>query len=347
MMKKIGRYIILAFLTAPSLVLASGRDVINIVGSSTVYPFATVVAERFGKSSKFKTPKIESTGTGGGIKLFCAGVDINTPDITNASRRMKQSEFNLCQKNGVKKIVEVLVGYDGIVLANTKLKPQMQLSLRDIFLALAKSVPATDGSETLIDNPYKTWQDVNPNLPANKIEVLGPPPTSGTRDAFAELALEGGCQTFSFLKALKKKNKSRYKAICHGVREDGAYIEAGENDNLIVQKLVANPNAMGVFGFSFLDQNSDIIQGSIINLATAEFESIADGDYPISRPLYFYVKKAHIGVIPGIAEYITAFTSEAAYGEDGYLTDKGLIPLDDAKRQMMRQNANDLQNLDL
>jgi len=302
-MKKIGRYIILAFLTAPSLVLASGRDVINIVGSSTVYPFATVVAERFGKSSKFKTPKIESTGTGGGIKLFCAGVDINTPDITNASRRMKQSEFNLCQKNGVKKIVEVLVGYDGIVLANTKLKPQMQLSLRDIFLALAKSVPATDGSETLIDNPYKTWQDVNPNLPANKIEVLGPPPTS--------------------------------------------YIEAGENDNLIVQKLVANPNAMGVFGFSFLDQNSDIIQGSIINLATAEFESIADGDYPISRPLYFYVKKAHIGVIPGIAEYITAFTSEAAYGEDGYLTDKGLIPLDDAKRQMMRQNANDLQNLDL
>ncbi|RKZ75357.1 MAG: phosphate ABC transporter substrate-binding protein [Gammaproteobacteria bacterium] len=346
-MKKIGRYIILAFLTAPSLVLASGRDVINIVGSSTVYPFATVVAERFGKSSKFKTPKIESTGTGGGIKLFCAGVDINTPDITNASRRMKQSEFNLCQKNGVKKIVEVLVGYDGIVLANTKLKPQMQLSLRDIFLALAKSVPATDGSETLIDNPYKTWQDVNPNLPANKIEVLGPPPTSGTRDAFAELALEGGCQTFSFLKALKKKNKSRYKAICHGVREDGAYIEAGENDNLIVQKLVANPNAMGVFGFSFLDQNSDIIQGSIINLATAEFESIADGDYPISRPLYFYVKKAHIGVIPGIAEYITAFTSEAAYGEDGYLTDKGLIPLDDAKRQMMRQNANDLQNLDL
>ncbi|RKZ43338.1 MAG: phosphate ABC transporter substrate-binding protein [Gammaproteobacteria bacterium] len=346
-MKKIGRYIILAFLTAPSLVLASGRDVINIVGSSTVYPFATVVAERFGKSSKFKTPKIESTGTGGGIKLFCAGVDINTPDITNASRRMKQSEFNLCQKNGVKKIVEVLVGYDGIVLANTKLKPQMQLSLRDIFLALAKSVPATDGSETLIDNPYKTWQDVNPNLPANKIEVLGPPPTSGTRDAFAELALEGGCQTFSFLKALKKKNKSRYKAICHGVREDGVYIEAGENDNLIVQKLVANPNAMGVFGFSFLDQNSDIIQGSIINLATAEFESIADGDYPISRPLYFYVKKAHIGVIPGIAEYITAFTSEAAYGEDGYLTDKGLIPLDDAKRQMMRQNANDLQNLDL
>ncbi len=333
--------------TDHSSLLASGRDVINIVGSSTVYPFATVVAERFGKSSKFKTPKIESTGTGGGIKLFCAGVDINTPDITNASRRMKQSEFNQCQNNGVKRIVEVLVGYDGIVLANTKAKPQMQLSLRDIFLALAKSVPATDGSQTLIANPYKTWQEVNPNLPANKIEVLGPPPTSGTRDAFAELALEGGCKTFPFLKALKKTDKPRYKAICHRVREDGAYIEAGENDNLIVQKLLTNPKAVGVFGFSFLDQNSDIIQGSIINGATAEFESIAAGDYPISRPLYFYAKKSHVGVVPGIAEYIAAFTSEAAYGEEGYLTDKGLIPLDDAKRQAVRESANSLQNLEL
>ncbi len=345
-MKQIGLYIILT-LTAPSLVLASGRDVINIVGSSTVYPFATVVAERFGKSSKFKTPKIESTGTGGGIKLFCAGVDINTPDITNASRRMKKSEFNQCQKNGVKKIVEVLVGYDGIVLAHAMRKTQMQLSLRDIFLALAKSVPASDGSQTLVDNPYKTWQEINPKLPAKKIEVLGPPPTSGTRDAFVELALEGGCKTFQWIKALKKTDKSRYKAICHGMREDGAYIEAGENDNLIVQKLVANPNAMGIFGFSFLDQNSDIIQGSIINGAKAEFESIASGDYPISRPLYFYVKKAHVDVIPGIAEYIAAFTSEATSGEEGYLTDKGLIPLDEAKRQTVRQNANKLQNLDL
>jgi phosphate transport system substrate-binding protein len=342
MKKIIGGCIILA-LAVPSLVMANGRNVINIVGSSTVYPFATVVAERFGKSSKFKTPKIESTGTGGGIKLFCAGVDINTPDITNASRRMKKSEFNRCQKNGVKEIVEILVGYDGIVLANTMAKPQMQLSLRDIFLALAKSVPATNGSQTLVDNPYKTWRDVNRKLPANKIEVLGPPPTSGTRDAFAELALEGGCKTFNWIKALKKTDKSRYKAICHAVREDGAYIEAGENDNLIVQKLVANPNAVGVFGFSFLDQNSDIIQGSIINGAETEFESIAAGDYPISRPLYFYVKKAHIGVVPGIAEYIAAFTSEAAFGEDGYLTDKGLIPLDDAKRQAVRKSANHLQ----
>jgi len=346
-MKKIGGYIILALLTAPSLVLASGRDVINIVGSSTVYPFATVVAERFGKASKFKTPKIESTGTGGGIKLFCTGVDINTPDITNASRRMKKSEFNRCQKNGVKEIVEVLVGYDGIVLANTTSKQQMQISLRDIFLALAKFVPASDGSQTLVENPYKTWRDVNPKLPPNEIEVLGPPPTSGTRDAFAELALEGGCKTFSFLKALRKTNKSRYKAICHAVREDGAYIEAGENNNLIVQKLVANPKAVGVFGFSFLDQNSDIIQGSLINGAEPEFDSIADGDYPISRPLYFYVKKAHVGVVPGIAQYIAAFTSENAYGEDGYLTDKGLIPLDDAKRIAVRKSANNLQVLAL
>ncbi len=338
-MQRIWLSIILS-LAVYSSALANGRDVINIVGSSTVYPFSTVVAERFGKSTKFKTPKIESTGTGGGVKLFCAGIGVNTPDITNASRKMKKSEYDMCQKNGVKEIVEVLVGYDGIVLANTKKALQMQLSLQDIFLALAKEVPASDGSETLVANPYKTWKDINSNLPANKIEVLGPPPTSGTRDAFVELALEGGCKTFSWIKAIKKTDKSRYKAICHSMREDGAYIEAGENDNLIVQKLIANPKAVGIFGFSFLDQNSDSVQGSVINGAAAEFDNIAEGAYPISRPLYFYAKKAHIGIIPGIAEYIAAFTSEAAFGEEGYLTDKGLIPLNETKRQQVRSDAN-------
>ncbi len=321
---------------------SAGRDTISIVGSSTVYPFATVVAERFGKTTNFKTPKIEATGTGGGFKLFCASTGINSPDITNASRRIKTSEFESCQKNGVKEIVEVLIGYDGIVIANAKSAKRLELSRKDIFLALAKDVPAANGGAKLIPNPYKTWKDVNPSLPDNKIEVLGPPPTSGTRDAFAELALEGGCKTFDWIKAIKKVDKHQYKDICHSIREDGAYIEAGENDNLIVQKLEANPKALGVFGFSFLDQNTDKVQGSIVDGAEPEFETIASGEYPVSRPLYFYVKTAHVGKVPGIAEYVKAFTDARAVGDEGYLLDKGLIPLDEAKRKVVRDAANNM-----
>ncbi len=326
---------------------AAGRDTISVMGSSTVYPFATVVAERFGKGSDFKTPKIESTGTGGGMKLFCAGDGIDTPDMTNASRRIKKSEFEMCLKNGVAGITEVMIGYDGIVIASSKEAEVMKLSRKDIFLALAKEVPAKDGSETLVANPYKTWKDVNPSLPANKIEVLGPPPTSGTRDAFAELALEGGCKKFDWIKAMKKSDKSRYKTVCHSVREDGAYIEAGENDNLIVQKLTANPKALGVFGFSFLDQNADKVQGSTVDGSVPTFENIADGSYPVSRPLYFYVKKAHVGRIPGMVEYVTEFTSEAAMGEDGYLADKGLIPLPDEMRKEVRESSVGMKALEL
>jgi phosphate transport system substrate-binding protein len=326
---------------------AAGRDTISVMGSSTVYPFATVVAERFGKGTDFKTPKIESTGTGGGMKLFCAGDGIDTPDMTNASRRIKKSEFEMCQKNGVAGITEVMIGYDGIVIANAKKSEVMKLSRKDIFLALAKQVPAKDGSEKLVANPYKTWKEVNPALPANKIEVLGPPPTSGTRDAFAELALEGGCKTFDWIKAMKKSDKSRYKTVCHSVREDGAYIEAGENDNLIVQKLTANPKALGVFGFSFLDQNADKVQGSTIDGSVPTFENIADGSYPVSRPLYFYVKKAHVGRIPGMVEYVTEFTSDAAMGEDGYLADKGLIPLPEKMRNEVRENSVGMKSLEL
>ncbi len=325
----------------------SGRDVINIVGSSTVYPFSTVVAERFGKTTSFKTPKIESTGTGGGMKLFCSGIDINTPDITNASRRIKASELKMCQDNGVIGVVEILIGYDGIVLANSRETKQHSFSTRDIFLALAKEVPAADGSGALIENPHQTWQDVNPDLPAVKIEVLGPPPTSGTRDAFAELALEGGCKTFDFIKAMSKSDKNRFKSICHTVREDGVYVETGENDNLIVQKLQANPNALGVFGFSFLDQNSDVVQGSMINGSEPEFETIASGDYPVSRPLYFYVKKAHIGSVPGMQEFLAEFTSENTISEDGYLTDKGLISLAPELRNKVRSDAMSLTDLAL
>lgn len=330
--------------TAASSSFAAGREHIEIVGSSTVYPFATVVAETFGKKTKFKTPKIESTGSGGGLKLFCSGNGVDTPDITNSSRRIKKSEVESCAKNGVTSITEVQVGFDGIAIANAKNGNVFNLTLKDIFLALAKEVPGEKEGE-LIANPYKTWKDVNSDLPETKIEVLGPPPTSGTRDAFAELALEGGCKKFDWIKAIKKQDKNKYKSICHTIREDGAYIEAGENDNLIVQKLEKNPDALGVFGFSFLDQNSDKVKGSSIDGVEITFENIADGKYPVSRPLFFYVKNDHVGKIPGIAEFITEFTSEESWGEEGYLTEKGLIPLSEAKRLDMGVSARLLKQL--
>lgn len=325
---------------------AAGRDYISIVGSSTVYPFATVVAEQFGKTTKFKTPKIEATGSGGGLKLFCGGVGVGHPDITNASRRIKKSEVDLCAKNGVNEITEIKIGYDGIVIANSRKAKRMLISSRDLFLALAKDIPSGVG-ESLIPNPHKTWKDVNPALPDIKIEVLGPPPTSGTRDAFAELALEGGCKTFEWIKAMKKKDRNKYRAVCHAVREDGAYIEAGENDVLILRKLEANPDAFGIFGFSFLDQNEDRVQGSVIDGKKPTFENIADGIYPVSRALFFYVKKAHAGMIPGMKEYISEFTSEKAYGEEGYLIDKGLIPMPEEEREKFRREGKQLTNLSL
>ena len=321
---------------------AQARDYVSIVGSSTVYPFATVVAERFGKSTRFQTPKIESTGSGGGLKLFCAGVGVNHPDVANSSRRIKKSEVERCRGNGVTDVVEVKVGYDGIVLANSRKSEVMEVGRRDVFLALAREVPDPAGGEALVPNPYRTWKDVNDALPDTKIVVLGPPPTSGTRDAFAELALEGGCKTFDFIEAMKKKDKSAYKAVCHSIREDGAYVEAGENDNLIVQKLEADPDAFGVFGFSFLDQNVDKLQGSKVDGVAPEFEAIASGGYPVSRPLYLYVKKAHAGQIPGIEGYLAEFTSERAWGDDGYLTDKGLIPMPKEERMKF---AADVENL--
>jgi phosphate transport system substrate-binding protein len=356
---------------------AADRDTVSIVGSSTVYPFATVVAERFGRSSDFKTPKIESTGSGGGLKLFCKGVGASTPDITNASRRIKKSEYDDCMANGVKEVIEVLIGYDGIAIANSKKAPQFELSTKDLYMALAKDVPGADGK--LIPNPNKTWKDVNPALPATKIEVLGPPPTSGTRDAFAELALGGGAQKVADLKALRDmgadqaddikammkkiglqegvytaltekkgkapKGKDVFKTIAYAVREDGAYIEAGENDNLIVQKLESNPNALGIFGFSFLEENGDKVQGSVIDGVTPSFDTIASGDYPVSRPLYFYIKGAHVGKIPGIQEYALAFASKKAMGEDGYLPEKGLIPVSPEELKQVQEDVKNLNKL--
>ncbi len=323
---------------------AEARDQIRIVGSSTVFPFSTAVAERFGKTTDFKTPVVESTGSGGGLKLFCSGAGVDTPDITNASRRIKKSEVELCASNGVKDIIEVKVGYDGIVFANSRKADVMDLSRKDIYLALAKDI-MVDGK--VVANPNKTWKDVNAALPAIKIEVMGPPPTSGTRDAFVELVMEEGCDEIPAIKAMAKADKSGHKALCQTMREDGAFIEAGENDNLIVQKLNANPDAFGIFGYSFLDQNSDTVQGSKIDGVEPEFERIAAGDYAVSRPLFFYVKKAHIGTVPGIKEFMAEFTADATWGNEGYLTDKGLIPLGDAERKTWLDKVTGLANLSM
>jgi phosphate transport system substrate-binding protein len=339
------------FVLLASAVLGSGfaadaqaqanRDYIYIVGSSTVYPFSTVVAERFGRSTEFKTPKVEATGSGGGLKLFCDGVGVDHPDITNASRAIKQSEVDTCATNGVSEIVEVKIGYDGIVIANAISSVDVNLSRADIFLALAKQVPG-DADGELIDNPYETWKDVNPDLPDARIEVLGPPPTSGTRDAFVELAMEGGCKTIPWINALKSSDSNAYKTICHTIREDGAFVEAGENDNLIVQKLEANPAAFGIFGFSFLDQNSEKVKGAKVDGVAPTFDGIADGDYPVSRSLFFYAKKAHVDVIPGLREFLREFSSERAWGDEGYLSERGLIPMPSEERSEIAANVRKL-----
>jgi phosphate transport system substrate-binding protein len=336
-----------AALAFSTCVNAASRDYISIVGSSTVYPFATVVAEQFGKTSSFKTPKIESTGSGGGLKLFCAGVGVNDPDITNASRRIKLTEFKTCQKNGVKDILEVKIGYDGIAIANSKKAQRFTLTRKDLFLALAKQVPNPKGGESLVDNPYKTWKEVDSTLPNVKIEVLGPPPTSGTRDAFTELAMEAGCKTFEWIEAMEKTDKNKFKSTCYTMREDGAYIEAGENDNLIVQKLEADPAALGIFGFSYLDQNTDKIQGSLVDGVAPEFEAIAEGKYPVSRPLFFYVKKAHIGKVPGIKEYLAEWAKDSTWGDEGYLADKGLIPMPESERVKYSKDIKMMTNLQM
>lgn len=334
--------------------LAQSRDQIRIVGSSTVFPFSTAVAEEFGRSTDFKTPIVEATGSGGGLKLFCSGIGTSHPDITNSSRRIKQSELDLCARNGVVGIVEVKIGHDGIVLAASKAAAPMTLTLRDLYLALAAKVPApgTEGGEgNMINNPNRTWQQVNPNLPNKPIMVLGPPPTSGTRDAFNELAIETGCDTFAGLAALETSNENLHRFLCRSIREDGAYTEAGENDNLIVQKIQTNSNAIGIFGYSFLDQNGDVLRA--FPLAKEEglqpyaptFDAIAQGAYPISRSLYLYVKKAHVDVVPGIREFLAEFTSDKATGDFGYLSDRGLIPLSPEDREKYEQAAVALDNL--
>ncbi|MEM6381578.1 MAG: substrate-binding domain-containing protein [Pseudomonadota bacterium] len=311
---------------------AHARDQIQVVGSSTVFPFTTAVAERFGQQTDFATPVVESTGTGGGMRLFCAGVGVDTPDFTNASRGMRSSELENCTANGVTP-VEMRVGFDGIVIADAIEGPTLNLTRAQLFLALAKQIPGDDGA--LMDNPNVSWSDIDPGLPSAAIEVLGPPPTSGTRDAFLELVMEPGCEEAGF-------DGDTCEAIFEELREDGAYVDAGENDNLIVQRLQANPDAVGIFGFSFLDQNGDVIKGATVDGVEPSFENIASGDYPVSRSLYVYVKAEHVGVIPGMEEFIAEYTSDSAWGEDGYLAERGLIPLPDDERGPAGEEARSL-----
>jgi phosphate transport system substrate-binding protein len=325
----------LAVLFAFGLIVAShvahaqGRDQITAVGSSTVYPFTTTVAEQFGRAGKFKTPKVESTGTGGGIKLFCNGIGPQFPDVANASRAMKKGEFETCVKNGVSEIIEIKIGYDGLTIADAKSGAISSLTKKQVWLALAKQIP--DASGKLINNPNKTWKDVDASLPAIKIEVLGPPPTSGTRDSFHELFMEEGCPF---------ENKKQ----CHAIREDGAYIEAGENDNLIVQKLVSNKNALGIFGYSFLEENRDRVKALKIDGIAPSFETISSAKYTAARPLFVYIKKAHIGVIPGLKEFAEEYVSNKAIGEEGYLSDRGLVSLDSSDLAKTRADVKSMKN---
>ncbi len=318
----------------------AARDQIRIVGSSTVYPFTTTVAEAFGKATGMKTPVVESTGTGGGMKLFCAGVGEDTPDFTNASRAIKKSEFEDCVKNGVTDIIEIKVGFDGLSLAQSKDATPFELTKLQIFLALAKEIPDKDGK--LIANPNMLWSDVDASLPKTKIEVLGPPKTSGTRDSFAELAMSAGAEKIDSLKALKGTDVKAFDAIWKAMREDGAFVEAGENDNLIVQKLQANPNAVGIFGYSFLEENSKTINDIKVDGIEATYETIADGSYKMSRPLFIYAKKQHMESIAGMKEFIAEYTSVKALGPDGYLADKGIITLPEDQAAKSMESATSL-----
>lgn len=317
---------------------ANARDQLLIVGSSTVYPFVTVVAEEFGNGTDFKAPTVEPTGTGGGFKQFCDGVGEKFPDFSNASRAIKDSERELCAKNGVEAITELKIGFDGIVLANAKAAPRYDLTKEQIFLALAEKIPSGD---TLVENKNQLWSDIDPALPAEKIEVYGPPATSGTRDAFVELVMEPACKDMPAFKTAYPDEKERVKA-CHLIRKDGAYIEAGENDNVIVSKLTNNPKALGIFGFSFLDQNQNTVQGSLISGVDPTFENILAGTYGVSRSLYVYAKDAHVGVIPGMGEFVQELASADALGEFGYLADKGLIPLPADELAEMQKRASAL-----
>lgn len=333
------RFSLLAALVAVTSAVggcSDSRTQIRVVGSSTVFPFTTAVAENFSRNNaEYLAPIVEATGTGGGIKLFCAGLGSRYPDVANASRRMKASELADCHKNGARDVVEIKVGIDGVVLAQGKGGTPVNVRLRDVYAALAADPfgkPQT----------ARTWRDVNPELPDIRIEVIGPPPTSGTRDAFNELYMVAGCETDPGMKALKKSDEDRFKAICNKIREDGAYVEAGENDNLIVQKLGGNPAAIGVLGFSFLERNLDTLRDVRIDGVEATYETISNFRYPASRPLYIYVKAQHVRAIRGLRAFLDEYTSERAWAPGGYLERRGLVPAPEAVRVANRDRSDRL-----
>jgi phosphate transport system substrate-binding protein len=323
--------------TATTLILASGaaeaRDQIQIVGSSTVFPYTQAVAENFANMTGNPSPVVESTGTGGGMKIFCEGVGEGTPDITGASRAMKASEYETCMANGVSSITEVLIGYDGLSFAVSRNGEVIDVTKPQLFQALAAEVEV-DGE--IVDNPYTKWSEIDPSLPDAEILVFGPPPTSGTRDAWVELVMEEGCEAYPAIEALGDDRKDE---VCQRMRTDGPFVEAGENDNLIVQRLEADPHAYGIFGYSFLYENQDKLAGNMVEGVSPSFDTIADGSYSISRPLFFYIKNAHRGVIPGLNEFIEEYTSDASMAPGGYLSERGLVPLGDDRRNEMVQSA--------
>ena len=312
---------------------ASARDQIRIVGSSTVFPFTQAVAEEFANVTGNPAPVVESTGTGGGMKIFCGGVGPDFPDVSGASRAMKESEHKACMDNGVDSVTEVLIGYDGIAFASARKGAVIDVTIPQLFQALAAEVEV-DGK--VVANPYKKWSEIDSSLPDVEITVFGPPPTSGTRDAWVELVMEEGCEAFPAIEALEGEKKDQ---VCARMRTDGPFVEAGENDNLIVQRLNADENAFGIFGYSFLYENQDTLEGEKIDGVAPSFETIADGSYPVSRPLFFYIKNAHRGVIPGLDDFIGAYVSEAAMGDGGYLSERGLIPLPTEQRDTVRTDA--------
>ena len=322
---------------APPVFAASPDQKIKIVGSSTVAPFSTTVAEQFGAISEFPTPIVETTGTGGGFKAFCQGIGPDQPSISNASRPVKPSEIELCRKAGITEIVEVKIGYDGIVLANAKGSPELDLTKAEIFLALAEQIP--DGQGGWMKNPHQTWKDVADHLPDMPILVSGPPPTSGTRDAFAELAMEGGAEEIPEVAALKETDAALFAKRATTIRMDGKWIDSGENDTAIVQTLMKNPDSIGIMGYSFLEQNLDRLKGAHIEGTDPTFEQIASGRYGISRSMFFYVKKQNLPLVPGIEGFVSEFTQEDAWGLTGYLVEKGLIPLSAEEREAERQHA--------
>jgi phosphate transport system substrate-binding protein len=312
---------------------AAARDQIKIVGSSTVFPYTQAVAEEFANKTGSPAPVVESTGTGGGMQIFCGGIGEGHPDITGASRAMKASEFKLCTENGVDSVTEVLLGYDGLSVAQASGAEDMDLTKAQLYQALAAQVPV-EGE--IVDNPYQNWSEIDPSLPDRPIQVFGPPPTSGTRDAFVELVMEAGCEEFEAVTAL---GEDEMEQVCSRMRQDGPFIEAGENDNLIVQRLQSDPSALGIFGYSFLYENQDTLNAVAIEGVKPSEEAIASGDYGISRPLFVYIKNAHRGVIPGLQEFVEEYVSDAAMGLDGYLSERGLIPLGDEKRSEVQSDA--------